>query len=104
MPSYPRSDSVEYKQSAPWTLAIENDANGNPVYIGRAVPANCLLYAGASPAVDPKSKPIWQIQKNTFQALTVGGVTGYYVTDIQWAGGTDTFSNVWNNRASVTYA
>lgn len=102
MPGKPTSDSVIYRQSAPWTLAVENDANGNPVYIGRANPATALLSVSAG--TDPKAAGIWQIQKNAFQSITIGGTAQYFLTDISWANGTDAFASVWNNRASITYA
>lgn len=96
MPSFARSDSVSYQQSAPWTLAIENDASGNPIYVGRAVPAECLRITQAG-TTTPKASAIWQILKLSYDA-------GGFVSDEQWANGNDKFQSIWNNRASLTYA
>ena len=68
-----------------WTFAFDNNADGNPVYIGKAFKGN-----------SDKAQPVWQIRKLTY--------SGQNVTDIQWAGGDDAFNQVWDDRASLSYS
>ena len=65
--------------------AFENNANGQPVYIG---------YAEAGTA---KTAPKWQIRKITYDANN-------FITDIQFASGTANFDKIWNSRDTYTYS
>jgi hypothetical protein len=65
--------------------AIAYDANDRPEYIGYAYPGT------------PKSAPGWQIQKRTYN---VGG----FVTDIQYANGSNGYEQVWDDGAGTDYA
>lgn len=67
-----------------FTIAMEYDGNNNPVYIGKAEIGTAKDATG------------WRLQKLTY--------TGTNLTDIQWAGGTDDFSNIWDNRSSYSYS
>lgn len=64
--------------------ALENNAVGQPVYLGMSAP-------GTSKAADK-----WQIKKFTYD-------NNGFVTDVQFAGGTSEFVWIWDNRASYTY-
>jgi len=68
-----------------FTQALENNANGQPVYIGKTTPGR------------GKDEAYWQIQKITYDANN-------YVTDIQWADGTAEFTKVWDDRDGYTYS
>lgn len=65
--------------------AFEYNASNQVVYKGDAGPGTAKSYAG------------WRISKFTYDA-------NGNVTDIQWAGGTNTFSQIWNNRAVLVYS
>jgi YD repeat-containing protein len=65
------------------TAALDYDANGNMIYYG-------LAAIGSA-----KSDPAWQIRKFTYD-------TNGRMTDRQFAGGTNEFTNIWDNRASIT--
>lgn len=67
-----------------FTQALENNVDGSPIYIGEALPGTSKASAG------------WRIKKITY--------SGSAVTDVQWADSVSTFTKVWNNRASYTYA
>lgn len=71
--------------NGPFTAAFEYDASNNPVYIGMAK-------IGSS-----KADPVWQIRKLTFDASN-------NVTDIKWARGSSSFTNVWNDRTFTNVA
>lgn len=66
------------------TEAIENNANGQPVYHGYAMPGTAKSAAG------------WRIKKITYDG-------NGFLTDVQWAGSVNTFSQVWDNRSSLSY-
>ena len=68
-----------------YVIAIEYDANGNPIYIGKALPGTAKTASG------------WQIMKITYDA-------NGNATDIQWAGGSDAFDKIWNDRATYAYS
>lgn len=77
-----------YDFGSPFTQTFDNSGGSSlklPLYIGKS-------YPGAL-----KSDAFWQIYKLTYD-------TNDTVTDIQWAGGNTNFVNVWNSRASLTYA
>jgi hypothetical protein len=67
-----------------WTLAMEYDGANNLIYFGRAAPGSA------------KSDPVWQILKFTY--------AGTNVTDQQYAGGSNLFTHVWDNRAALSYS
>lgn len=74
--------SVDFYMAAESSLATRTDTEGSITYVGNAA-------VGSSPA-----DAVWRI----YRVLSVGeDVT------IQYANGNSTFSNVWNNRASLTY-
>lgn len=56
----------------------------NPIYVGRAAIGTASNAAA------------WQIQKITYD--------GDNPTVIEWAGGNETFTQVWDNRASLSYS
>ncbi len=67
------------------TTQIDYAGGTNPTYIGQAAPGTALSAAS------------WLIKKLTFDGNN-------NVTGIQYAGGAATFSQIWNNRASLTYS
>jgi len=67
-----------------FVTSIDYDGSNNPIYIGKAKIGTL------------KSEPSWQIKKFTW--------TGANLTDIQWANGTDSFANIWDNRVSLSYS
>lgn len=74
--------------SQEYTVARDYDSNGNLLYEGWALPGTSKATAG------------WKIKKHT-TAL----VSGSYVdTDEQWAGGSETLANIWDDRASLSYS
>lgn len=79
-------DENPYKKvdSSNFTLAIEYDANENPVYIGEASIGTA------------KSATGWRIKKLTFDAND-------NLTDLKWADGVRAFTKVWDDRADYTY-
>lgn len=70
-----------FKEVPVTTDIIDINADGN-TYFGEAVP-------GASTAA-----PLWQIQRKS-----VSGTS----TSFKYAGGTGNYSQVWDNRTSLTY-
>jgi len=56
-----------------------------------------ILYIGWALSSGPPdaTKAVWAIQKFTY--------SGSNLTQTQWAVGSSTFANIWNNRASLTY-
>ena len=67
------------------TESYEVNANGAPVYIGKASPGTGKDEAG------------WQIQKVSYDGSG-------FTTDITWASGNSDWDKVWNDRASYSYA
>lgn len=65
------------------TTAIEYSA-GNLLYLGKAPPGTQQAAAG------------WQVKKFTF--------TGDDLTGIQYAGGTESYTRIWNDRATYNYS
>jgi hypothetical protein len=57
---------------------------------------NNILYYGRAKPGSLKSAAAWSIQFYTY--------SGNNITDIQYAGGKDTFTNVWDDRASLSYS
>lgn len=63
-------------------LALQFDASANPVlYLGEAIPGSTT------------AEPVWRISKID----TTTGVVW------QWAGGKNSFTNVWDDRATLSY-
>ena len=74
---------ARYYDGGEVTVKIEYSA-GNAIYIGEARPGSL------------SSSTKWRIKKLTY--------SGADVTDVQWAGGSDAFIYIWDNRASYTYS
>jgi len=69
-----------------YTQVLDNSAAGNlPLYIGWAEPGTAT------------SDGKWRIQKLTYDANSM-------VTNIQWSGGEDNFTSIWDNRAALSYS
>lgn len=68
-----------------YTQMISQDANDLDQYVGIAKPGTAT------------SSALWQIKKIGYSA------TGK-VTSVTWAGGTDQFIQIWDNRASLSYS
>ena len=66
-------------------ISIEYDSDDDPIYIGEAAPSTI------------KSSSLWRIRKITYDASK-------NITDIQYADGTQTFTKVWNDRATYSYS
>src|SRR5690606_10481084 len=77
-------------QDSEVALKAQNDANGNPIYLGRAI---------VGTATD---EPKWQIR-----FITYDGNQG--VTDVEWPQNSEgnpstDYEFVWDDRATYTYA
>jgi len=68
-----------------FTVKIENDGNGNPVYVGKA------------PKGAATSAAVWQVRKLSYDV-------NQSVTDVQFAGGSNAFDKIYDNRATFTYS
>ena len=68
-----------------YTIAMEYDASDNLTYVGKA-------QIGSA-----KGDSVWQIQKYSYDGSS-------NLTDIQWAEGTDDFTNEWDIRATYNYS
>ena len=79
-----RASAVTVSDSR-YTQTLDYDVSNNPIYIGIAA-------FGSS-----KASAVWQIRKLTFDVSN-------NVVDIQYANGTDAFTAIWNNRASLSYS
>ena len=80
-----RTETPVYSRDQGLTQRIEYDANNNAIYIGRAQPGTASSAAS------------WQISKMTYDANN-------NMTLLAWAGGSDNFEFVWNDRATYTYS
>ena len=67
------------------TTKIDYVGGANPIYIGFALPGTST------------SSAKWRIMKLTYD------VNGN-VTDVQWAGGSTSFTQIYDNRASLSYS
>ena len=75
-----------YDLGIPYTQAMDNSGTNNAtVYIGKTKPGNA------------KSDSKWQLQKLSYDANGM-------VSDIQWPSGDNSFSYVWDDRATYTYS
>lgn len=70
-----------------YSKKMDYDGSGNLIYTGWAKSVSGLATSAA----------VWAIQKNTFDGSN-------QQTDIQWADGNTNEDNIWDNRASLTYA
>lgn len=60
-----------------------DDVGSNIAYLGEAVPGAAV------------SSPVWRIRKLDMSASDLV---------VTWANGNDNFTNIWNNRLSLTYS
>ena len=77
----------------PYSNAILTDSNSYLTKIDE--PDSSTTYIGNAAISSSTASGVWQIKK-----ISVSGT----VTTISWAGGTDAFSNIWDNRASLSYS
>lgn len=68
-----------------YTQKISQDASDRDEYIGIAKPGTAATAA------------LWQIRKITYTGTN-------RISDVQWAGGSDQFNQVWNDRAAAVYS
>lgn len=73
-----------FDPSSDYATMIDYDGGDNPVYIGKAIPGSATSAAK------------WQIRKITYD--------GDNPTAVQFAGGGNTFGNVWDDRATYSYS
>jgi hypothetical protein len=66
------------------TTLLDYVAGTNPIYIGKS-------YPGAT-----TSDPVWQIKKLTYDGND-------NVTSVKYSGGSPNATDVWDNRATLTY-
>jgi len=74
--------SITSSQSFPYTVLLD-ETEGGVTYVGKASPSS------------PTSAAVWQIKK-----LETNGT----VFSVLFAGGSDNFNNVWDNRTSLSYS
>ena len=79
------SNTIQYPYSSSDLKTLIEYSGGNPLYIGRASPGSATSAAA------------WQIQKLTCDASG-------NVTDVEFAGGTNDFKQIWDNRATLSYS
>ena len=68
-----------------YSTCIENNSDGNPIYVGDAEPGSSVL------------EKFWRIKKITYD------VDGNPIA-IQWAEGSRAFKFIWDSRADYTYS
>lgn len=68
-----------------YTKVLDYDASNNILYSGEALPGS------------GKAAAVWQIKKYLYDASS-------NLTDIQYANGNKNYTNVWNDRASLSYS
>lgn len=76
-------DAKTASSSTVYLTKIDNTTTANVIYIGKALPGS----TGA--------QNVWQIKKLDTSTLAL---------DKTWADGNDSFDNIWNNRASLSYS
>lgn len=69
---------------AGYTQALDYDGSNRVIYQGWAVPRTAN-----------KANAVWRVCRLTY--------SGDNVTDIEWADGNESFDNIWNDRASLSY-
>lgn len=57
--------------------------------------SSTVTYVGVAQIGTPASDSLWQIKRITIASS---------LTSIEWAGGSDSFTNSWDDRASLTYS
>ena len=82
-------ETPSYNREVGFTQKLAYVASGNGV---GQVEYQGLAYPGAV-----TSAANWQIKKFTYNSSGA-------VTDVQWAGGSDAFGSIWDNRASLSYS
>lgn len=75
---------VALRQSKAYAQVIAYDGSNNPLYVGWAPPGTAT------------SAALWRVKKLLY--------TGGLLTSVVWADGNDTFDNVWDNRAALSYS
>jgi hypothetical protein len=84
-PTRPLVDSNSILKTTPDAYTVKIEYSGdNPIYVAKASPGSAT------------SAAVWQISKLTY--------SGSNVTDVQWAGGANTFTNIWDSRAGYSYS
>lgn len=78
-----RPNAVE--STSNYTRQIDYDASNNPIYLGKANIGTLT------------SEAKWQIKKITYDANN-------NPTKIEWAGGNESFTKIWDNRTSLSYS
>jgi hypothetical protein len=68
-----------------YSVAVEYDASGNPIYVGEAKPGT------------PKDSQGWRIKFITFDPMN-------NPTDVQWAKGNINFDKIWDDRKTYIYS
>lgn len=96
----PSIDKKEHDASKAAKRVIPVDAFGGSVTDGNYTtiidkPTAVLNYFGKAQIGTSTASAGWQIKR-----MTVSGT----VTKFEWAGGTDSFTNVWDNRGSLSYS
>lgn len=79
------SGTVTTTSNPSYDTKIDDTTTSNMIYIG-----NAQLTGSAVPT----SSAVWQIKRLDTSTLAL---------DKKWADGNDSFDNVWDNRASLTY-
>lgn len=69
---------------------------GNPELIITDVPSNTVMYIGKASIGSATSASVWRIMKLVTDAN--GGIT------LTYAQGSPAYTNVWDNRASLSYS
>lgn len=77
------SQPISVDLTGNYVVAFDYDVDNNPIYIGKSD-------VGSS-----KSAPVWQIKKLTY--------SNGNLVDVQYANGSPSFNNVWNDRVSLSY-
>lgn len=77
-------------------FATKSYDEGSPYTQKLEYTAGVLTYVGWTDPGQPTSAARWKIQKLTTSADGV--------TDVKWAAGVASFTNIWDNRATYTYS
>lgn len=76
--------SLQRPKAGALNLVMEYDGSSNPIYLGTSAPGTTTATAK------------WQIKKLAYDGSG-------NLTSIKYAGGAPDFSNVWDDRAGLTY-
>jgi len=77
-------------------FATKSYDNGSPYTQKLEYSGGLVVYIGWTDPGQPTSAARWKIQKLTYSADGV--------TDVKWANGVPTFTNIWDNRTSYVYS